>query len=212
MAVAPLVGVPATGENLPMDIDVLLFDGFDELDAIAPFEVLTTAAAFGAPFSVAMAATGDGEVVTAAHGLRVICDHAAGDRVSDLLVVPGGGWSTRGPLGVRGEVDRGELPRRLAEWHAGGARIATVCTGALLAGAGGILRGRPATTHHDNLDDLAAMGALVRRGVRVVDDGDVLSSGGVTSGLDLALHLVEREAGRELADRVASEIEHERRT
>ncbi len=195
-----------------MDIDVLLFDGFDELDAIAPFEVLATAAAFGAPFSVAMAATGDGEVVTAAHGLRVVCDHAAGHRVPDLLVVPGGGWSSPSPLGVRGEVDRGELPRRLADWHANGARIATVCTGALLAGAGGILRGRPATTHHDSFDDLAAMGALVRRGVRVVDDGDVLSAGGVTSGLDLALHLVEREAGRELADRVAAEIEHERRS
>ncbi len=76
-------------------------------------------------------------------------------------------------------------------------------------GAAGLLRGRRATTHHQNFDDLAAMGADVVRG-RVVDDGDIASAGGVTSGLDLALHLVEREAGRELADRVAADIEHAR--
>jgi transcriptional regulator GlxA family with amidase domain len=193
-----------------MVIDVLLFDGFDELDAVAPFEVLTSARDLGAPFDVALAGVhGDG-AVTAAHGLRVLPDGAAGARRADLVVVPGGGWNTRGPLGARAEVERGVLPRRLTEWHDGGATVATVCTGALIAGAGGLLRGRPATTHHANLDDLAAMGARVT-GARVVDDGDVLTAGGVTSGLDLALHLVERHASRELADRVAAEIEHERR-
>ena len=193
-----------------MDIDLLLFDGFDELDVVGPFEVLASARDLGAPFSVALAGVHGREPVTAAHGMRILPDHAAGDRRPDLLVVPGGGWNTRGPLGARAEVERGVLPAKLAEWHAGGIAVATVCTGALIAGAGGLLRGRPATTHHENLDDLAAMGAEVVRG-RVVDDGNVLSAGGVTSGLDLALHLVEREAGRELADRVARDIEYERR-
>jgi len=200
-----------------MDIDILLFDGFEELDAIGPFEVLTTARDLGAPFDVALVGAENGVVseasrgvVTAAHGLRVVVDRAAGSRRPDLLVVPGGGWDTRGPLGAWAQVERGVLPAQLKAWHADGIAVATVCTGALIAGAAGLFDGRPATTHHANLSDLAAMGAHVVEG-RVVDDGDVLSAGGVTSGLDLALHLVEREAGAELAGRVAAEIEYERR-
>ena len=190
-----------------MDIDILLFDGFDELDAVGPYEVLTSARDLGAPFDVALSGV-DGEgVVTAAHGMRLIPDRAAGSRRPDLVVVPGGGWNTRGPLGARAQVERGVLPARLSEWHASGIAVATVCTGALIAGSAGLLDGRPATTHHANLDDLAGMGAHVVEG-RVVDDGDVLSAGGVTSGLDLALHLVAREAGEDLAARVAADIEY----
>ncbi len=192
-----------------MDIDVLLFAGFDELDAVGPFEVLASARDLGAPISVALAGVDDDEPVTAAHGLRILPDHAAGHRRPDLYLVPGGGWNTRVPLGARTEVERGVLPARLAEWHGSGIALATVCTGALIAGSAGLLRGRRATTHHENLADLAAMGAEVIGG-RVVDDGDVLTAGGVTSGLDLALHLVEREAGREIADRVAADIEYDR--
>lgn len=192
-----------------MDIDVLLFSGFDELDAVGPFEVLASARDLGAPLSVALAGVDGTDPVFAAHGLRILPDHAAGDRRPDLYVLPGGGWNTRGPLGARAEVERGVLPGRLVEWHGSGIALATVCTGALIAGSAGLLSGRRATTHHENLDDLAAMGAEVVGG-RVVDDGDILSAGGVTSGLDLALHLVERVADRELADRVAADIEYAR--
>ena len=194
-----------------MDIDVLLFDGFDELDVVGPFEVLASARDLGAMISIALVGVDGADPVTAAHGLRVLPDGAAGDRRPDLYVVPGGGWNTRGPFGARAEVERGVLPGKLAEWHAGGIPLASICTGALIVGAAGLLRGRRATTHHENLDDLAAMGAEVISG-RVVDDGDIISAGGVTSGLDLALYLVEREAGRELADRVAADIEYTRRT
>ena len=190
-----------------MDIDILLFDGFDELDAVGPYEVLTSARDLGAPFDVALAGVDGDGVVTAAHGMRLLPDRTAGSRTPDLVVVPGGGWNTRGPLGARAQVERGVLPARLSEWHASGIAVATVCTGALIAGSAGLLDGRPATTHHANLDDLAGMGAHVVEG-RVVDDGDVLSAGGVTSGLDLALHLVAREAGEDLAARVAADIEY----
>jgi len=129
-----------------MDIDLLLFDGFDELDVVGPFEVLASARDLGAPFSVALAGVHGREPVTAAHGMRILPDHAAGDRRPDLLVVPGGGWNTRGPLGARAEVERGVLPAKLAEWHAGGIAVATVCTGALIAGAG--LEGPSAAAAH----------------------------------------------------------------
>jgi transcriptional regulator GlxA family with amidase domain len=118
------------------------------------------------------------------------------------VIVPGGGWADGTPDGVRAECD-GPLPRRLAELHAGGTVIASVCTGAMLLAAAGLLAGRPAVTHFTALDDLAAAGADVQRDARVVDDGDVLTAGGVTAGIDLAIHLVARHRGAD-AGRVAA--------
>ena len=71
-----------------------------------------------------------------------------------------------------------------------------------------MLEGRPAITHHSAIEDLRGFGADVREGARVVDDGDIITAAGVTSGLDLALHLVARELGSEAAAAQAAEIEH----
>ncbi len=191
-----------------MDIDITLFDGFDELDAIAPYEVLRNAEAMGADLHATLVgAHGPGEV-TAAHGTRIVVDRGPSDRPG-MLLVPGGGWNAGGPGGARAEVRRGDLPALIARAHAGGCVIAAVCTGAMVVAAAGLLDGRSATTHHLARDDLRAAGAEVVE-ARVVDDGDVLTAGGVTSGLDLALWIVEREAGAETAARVAADIEHER--
>lgn len=194
-----------------MQIDVLLYPGFDELDAIAPFEVLMNAASRGAPFEVRLvAAPATGEIV-AAHGLRLGCDAKLGSGPRpDVIVVPGGGWIDGSAAGARAEVNRGEIPELLAEYHRAGVTIAAVCTGAMLLSAAGILRGRAAITHHGAIDDLAAAGANVVR-ARVVDDGDVITAGGVTSGLELALWLVERFAGPAIALAVEQQMEYERR-
>ena len=104
---------------------------------------------------------------------------------------------------------RGEIPAYLAELHQAGTTIAAVCTGAMLLAAGGILQGRPAITHHGAIDELQVAGVEVIR-QRVVDDDRVITSGGVTSGLDLALWLVERFAGVSIANAVADEMEYER--
>jgi transcriptional regulator GlxA family with amidase domain len=191
-----------------MDIDVILFDGFDELDAIAPFEILRNAEAMGADLHPTLVgAHGAGEIA-GSHGARLVVDRAVSD-TAGLLVVPGGGWNAGGDRGARGEARRGELPALLARAHAGGSIVASVCTGGMLLAAAGLTDGRRATTHHRALDDLRASGADVVE-ARVVDDGDVVTCGGVTSGIDLALWLVERFAGSEIAGRVAAEIEHER--
>jgi transcriptional regulator GlxA family with amidase domain len=108
-------------------------------------------------------------------------------------------------------VQRGVLPAAIAERHAAGTRIGGVCTGAMLMAASGMLRGRPAVTHRSALDDLRQYGAEVHPDARVVDDGDVLTSGGVTSGIDLALRLIELEHGRDAALREAGRIEHDYR-
>ena len=88
--------------------------------------------------------------------------------------------------------------------------MASVCTGTMLLAADGLLTGRPAITHHVAIDDLKAAGAKVVH-ARVVDDGDVVTAGGVTSGLDLVLHLVERHWGAPLALAAERELEYERR-
>jgi transcriptional regulator GlxA family with amidase domain len=125
------------------------------------------------------------------------------------VLVPGGGWNDGRPQGVRGEVAEGTLPRLVAEAHARGAVLASVCTGAMALAAAGILGGRRATTHHAALDDLRRSGADVVE-ARVVDDGDIVSCGGITSGIDLALWLVERFASEDIALGVARDIEHDR--
>jgi transcriptional regulator GlxA family with amidase domain len=187
-----------------MRTEILLYDGFDELDAFGPYEVLSHGG-----FEPRFVNLTGADVVTAANGARILVDGQLSDE-ADLVVVPGGGWTKRPPAGAWAEAQRGDIPAALAERHRAGATIATVCTGALLAATAGLLDGRPAVTHHSDLDDLEAAGADVKRDARVVDDGDILTAGGVTSGIDLALWLVERERGAELADEVAREIEHTR--
>jgi transcriptional regulator GlxA family with amidase domain len=191
-----------------MQIDILIFDGFDDLDALGPNELLRHAARAGAPFEVRLVRLdGDGPVVSAL-GTTLIPDGTLGER-PDLVLVPGGGLLRESPVGVLAELERGAIPAALARLHDAGATVASVCTGALLLGAAGLLAGRPATTNRLALNRLRETGAEVLD-ERVVDDGDVLTAQGVTAGLDLALWIVERELGGEFADRLAAGVEYER--
>jgi transcriptional regulator GlxA family with amidase domain len=187
-----------------MRTEILIFDGFDELDVFGPYEVLTAAG-----FDVALVTHPATDRIATARDAIVVPHRQLSDR-PELLVVPGGGWTGRRPKGAWAEFQRGVLPPVIAQRHAAGARIASVCTGAFLVAAAGLLDGRPAITHWKAVDDLEAMGIRVIRDARVVDDGDIITSGGVTSGLDLALWIVEQEKGREAAAEVAAEIEHRR--
>jgi transcriptional regulator GlxA family with amidase domain len=190
-------------------ISVVVFDGFDELDAIGPLEVLRNAAKGGADLEVELVTLDGTAEVTGSHGLRVRPDGRLDPERTELLVVPGGGWNDRTPEGARAEAERGELPAAIAAASRAGALVATVCTGAMLATAAGLTQGRPAVTHHGALGDLQSAGAKVVE-ARVVDDGDLVTAGGVTSGIDMALWLVERHFGAELADAVAAEMEYPR--
>jgi transcriptional regulator GlxA family with amidase domain len=192
-----------------MRIAIVIFDGFDEVDAVAPYEVLQNAARGGADAEVELVTLDQAERVTASHGL-VVEPQGVLDGTYDLVLVPGGGWNDRADRGAWAEAQRGELPAALADLHEDGATMAAVCTGGMLLSAAGLTRARPAVTHHSAMDELAAQGAEVVD-ARVVDDGDLITAGGVTSGIDLALWIVEREWGKELADGIAREMEHDRR-
>jgi len=187
-------------------VEVLFFDGFDELDSVGPWEVLSGAGfdarAVGFPSGV--------RTVRAANGLAVGVDGPIGERPG-LLVVPGGGWVAGGETGVRPLVVAGDLPALIGRLHSAGTVVASVCTGAMLLGAAGLLRGRSAVTNRLALDDLSGYGAEVHPEARVVDDGDVLTCGGPLAGIDLGIRIVERYLGGGAAAVATARLEHERR-
>jgi transcriptional regulator GlxA family with amidase domain len=186
-----------------MQTEILIYDGFDELDAIGPFEVLS-------PLAPRLVTLEPAATVTASHGLEVT-PHGTLSEAPGLLVVPGGGWVARNEqAGTYAEYLRGAIPAAIADRHGRGTVVASVCTGALLLARAGILEGRPAVTHHAALDDLRDHGVDIRPGERWIDAGDVLTAGGVTSGLDLALHLLERFRDAEVAGAAARLLEHQR--
>ena len=189
-----------------MRIAIALFDGVEELDFAGPWEVLAywarEVAADAEVFTVAASL----DPVTAAKGLRVLPDRTWDDAGQiDVVIMPGG----RGSRVLLGADE--PLHDRLRALAAGGTLMTSVCTGALVYAAAGMLRGRPATTHWDNLDELAALDAtiVIRPDARYVDDGDVITAAGVSAGIDMALHLVVRLDSADAARRTKREIQYD---
>lgn len=193
-----------------MNVQIVIFDGFDELDAIAPHEVWHMAKELKPEVEVQLVTLDGAKEITAANGLRVRAEGKLGAKRPDILVVPGGGWIGRSPAGAWAEAQRGALPAEIAKFHRDRVVMASVCTGAMLLAAAGLLKNRPATTHHGALEELGTMGAQVTR-ARVVDDGDIITAGGITSGLDISLWLVERFFGPQTAHTIEEQLEYERR-
>lgn len=193
-----------------MRIAILLFDGVEELDWAGPWEVLTMWRALarragGEDVEVLLCGDQDGPI-TCAKGARVLADSSWDDLTDtpDVVVVPGG-------RGTRSLVEDEVLLGRLRQYHEDGATLASVCTGSLLLAAAGLLEGRPATTHHGALAELQGLDGSceVRRDERWVDDGDVITAAGVSAGIDMALHLVDRLAGTERARAVRAAIQYD---
>jgi transcriptional regulator GlxA family with amidase domain len=190
-------------------IDIVVYDGLDELDAWGPAEVFRSAGTLGADVSVRLVTRARQDVVTGAYGLRFLPDAMFDPEAADVIVVPGGGWAARARTGAWGEVERGHLLPLLKRARETTPLLAGVCTGTMLLAHAGVVGTRRAATHHLAWSDLEAAGATVVR-ERVVDDGDLVTSGGVTSGIDLALWIVEREISRDLANDVADRMEYSR--
>ncbi|MFD5746619.1 GlxA family transcriptional regulator [Streptomyces sp. NPDC127033] len=181
---------------------VVLFDQVQSLDVSGPVEVFAAAAtAAGDPAAYRIrTATLDGAPVRTSSGLTLVPDTtlaAAPD--PDTLLVPGGP-GTRSP--------DPELVDRLRERAPGARRLVSVCTGALLLAAAGLLDGRRATTHWGATELLARNHPLVHVDPDpiYVRDGEISTSAGVTSGIDLALALVEEDLGRDVALAVARRL------
>lgn len=178
-----------------MRVELLLFDGFDELEALTSYEAFRHAGRTSGIEVSLVTATGQA-AVTGGSGLRLVGLRRWTPRRADILVVAGGGASRPGP-GLRAELESGVLPAQLRAIKAlapGNFILAALCSGSLLLGAAGLLSGRLATTHDTLLAGLREFGALPTK-ARVVDAGDIVTSSGVTCGPDLALYLIERTQG-----------------
>ncbi|MFG1608065.1 DJ-1/PfpI family protein [Actinoplanes sp. NPDC049265] len=193
-----------------MRIDVVVFDGVDDLDVIAPYETWSMARRAGVDVGVRLVSASGTPQVDTAHGLRLGPVQPWSPVDADVLLVPGGGAGAGRAAGVAAELGTGRLPDALRAAVRPGLILASVCTGALLLGAAGLLTGRPCTTHHRLAGRLSEAGGKPVD-ARVVDDGDLVTAGGITSGFDLALWLLERFHGAEVATRVADGLEYERR-
>ncbi|PQP26610.1 DJ-1/PfpI family protein [Rhodococcus opacus] len=203
-----------------MHVQIALFDGFDPLDVIAPFEVLHAGGLYadGALTVELASAEGVREVPsgTAPLSLRAAATIDAGR--ADVIVVPGASGRveerTEGEdtiPRILGRTLETRLPDVLREACADPDLIvATVCGGSLVLAMAGLVEGRHAVTHHLGMDLLDATG-VVAVDARVVDDGDLVTAAGVTSGLDLGLYLLERELGPRFAHAVETLFAYERR-
>ncbi|GAA1679091.1 DJ-1/PfpI family protein [Kribbella yunnanensis] len=189
-----------------MRIEILVFDGVDEMDVMGPFEVWSHASQ-RTDLELALVGLAGPAEVTGMSGLQFRAPDGLG--TPDALVVPGGGWGSRAEKGSWAEARRGVLTARVAELAPQLRWIGSVCTGTMLLAEAGLLKGRPATTHRSALTELEAFEVDVQRN-RVVDDGDVITSGGITSGIDLALYVVEREYGVDVANDIAGWMEYDR--
>ena len=191
-------------------VGILVFPDVEVLDFCGPFEVFSVTRLDEArrreepsPFEVFLVAETDG-VVKATGGLRVVPDHTlATCPPLDILVVPGG-WGTRKEISNR----------RLLDWIAERARhvetLTSVCTGSMLLGHAGLLDGRRATTHWRALDWMRQSfpTVTVEEKLHVVEDGHVITSAGISAGIDMALRVVERYHGHDIALATARNMEY----
>lgn len=215
-----------------MHAQIILFDGFDPLDVVAPYEVLYAGGtASGGAVSVELvSAEGPRDVASGTGGLVLRATAALDPARAGLILVPG----ASGRVGEPGEVPdhdaaagewqqdefipvllgralTTELPTLLKTARDNPeVTLSAVCGGSLVLAMAGLLEGRYATTHHLGLDMLDATGVHAVS-ARVVDDGDLVTGAGVTSGLDLGLYLLERMVGPQIAHAVEELFAHERR-
>lgn len=189
----------------PRTVAILIFDDVEVLDFCGPFEVFSVTGGRSGPkaFQVYTVAEKAG-IVTARNGLRVMADYAIGTApAADLLVVTGG-------QGTRREMHNATLLEWIAARDANTELTLSVCTGALLLAKAKLLDGLRATTHHGAIDLLreTAPHTQVEAGLRLVDNGRIITSAGVAAGIDMSLYVVGRLLGQAVAEETARYMEY----
>lgn len=190
-----------------LTVGIYIFDEVEVLDFAGPFEVFSTASRMGvkasgnAPFRVELLAKA--ATVRARGGLVVSAHHllSAAPEI-DVLLVPGGV--------VTAELEDPELIAWIAKTAPRAQLTAAVCTGAFLLAAAGLLDNKRVTTHWEDLDDLRRLfpALQVESGARWVDEGNIVTSAGISAGLDMSLHLVRRLAGPDIATATAKQMDY----
>ena len=183
-----------------MQIAIVLYPGCTALDAVGPYEVLRLLP----EAEVRFVGAAPGPVVADSGVLFLGVTHSYAETPEpDIVLVPGSGPRTATTMADRQLTDWLRQVHETTRW------TTSVCTGALILAAAGILDGLPATTHWMTQSGLAAMGAKPRRGERIVHAGKVVTAAGVSAGLDLGLWLAGEIAGREQAETIQLYIEYD---
>lgn len=181
-----------------MEVAILIFDRLTALDAIGPYEVLRSAPGT----TVKFVAKEPGPKRTDAGSLALMADYALAEIPSpDIVVVPGGPGQTA-------LMDDQPVLRWIQQAHSTSRWTTSVCTGSLVLGAAGLLKGLRATTHWLALDILRSLGAEPVS-ERVVIEGKIVTAAGVSAGIDMALKLVALEAGETVAQAIQLGIEYD---
>jgi transcriptional regulator GlxA family with amidase domain len=184
---------------------IVLFDDVEPLDFCGPFDVFSIANRFtdSPAFDVLTVAEKAGPVV-AFGGLSVNADYRLADCPSPQLLLVPGGWGTRSQMHNPTLIEWIERSSRQAEL------IMSVCTGALLLARAGLLDGLSAATHHGAIDLLRenAPQTMVHADRRFVDNGRVICAAGITAGIDMSFHILDRLLGREVALKTARQMEY----
>ncbi len=189
---------------------ILVFPEVEVLDFCGPFEVFSVTRLdedkrrqSKSPYEVVLIAENPG-VVVATGGLKVVADHGLDDCPPlDVLVVPGG-W------GTRREMNNDRVINWLSEKAREVTMLTSVCTGALLLGRAGLLDGKRATTHWRAVDEMRGLFPAVNviGDQHVVEEGDVITSAGISAGIDMALRVVARHHGEAVARATARYMEY----
>ncbi len=192
-----------------LHVGILVFPDVEVLDFAGPFEVFSVAARIAAkelgqaPFRVSLIGAGPGPV-TARHGMGVLPhrDFANAGAI-DVLIVPGGV--------VTGVLDDAPTLGWIGAAARGATVVASVCTGAFMLGKLGMLDGLAATTHWEDIPLLKQMlpDLDVRSDVPYVDNGRIVTSAGISAGIGMSLHLVERALGARWAEATARQMEYD---
>ncbi|HVC06752.1 MAG TPA: DJ-1/PfpI family protein [Solirubrobacterales bacterium] len=181
-----------------MQIAILIFDKLTALDAVGPYEVLRSVPGWEVRFVGVVA----GEVRTDSGALGLSADYALEEVTGpDVVLVPGGKGS-RALMSDDVVLSWLRAVNERTRW------TTSVCTGSLVLGAAGLLEGRRATCHWARLEQLRQLGADPVGG-RYVEDGKFLTAAGVSAGIDMALHLVGREVGPQVAQAVQLGMEYD---
>lgn len=194
---------------MTINVGIYLFDNIEVLDFAGPFEVFSTASRI----KVRMEPDSEdlfnvftvGETMTAIHargGLQVVPKYQLSDHpLTNLLIVPGGI--------VTAELEKAHVVEWIAACSEKTEITASVCTGAFLLAKAGLLDAKRVTTHWEDIEDLRSMfpGLDVKKDVRWVDEGRIVTSAGISAGIGMSLHLVSRVATEDLAVRTARQME-----
>ncbi len=187
------------------NVGLFLFDDVELLDFAGPYEVFSVTSELSdySLFRV-FSVSEDGETIRTGNGLKVVPDFAFDNHPEiDILIIPGG-------VGTKKEMDKSAIVEWIRWNHDRAKMTVSVCSGARILARMGLLDGLEITTHHEVFDEVRRIAPSVRLNptARFIDNGRILTAGGISAGIDASLHIIRKLHGEEIADRTARYMEY----